>query len=97
VGAFHGAEIPFLFDTHGGIFWDRTPTVDTLTDRVQSAWARFAAVGVPGDSGLPPWTPAGASASAMVLGEAPAVRPLPRLEQLRRFADGIEADLPDGS
>lgn len=89
VGAFHGAEIPFLFDTREAVGW-WAPDAGTrkLTRAIQAAWARFAATGTPQAPGLPAWPRATTRHPlAMVLDKDLEVRPLPRAELLCRLAD----------
>ncbi len=53
-GAFHAAEIPFVFDTHGGVFVanDRDRT---LTKTMGRYWTNFAKTGNPNGKDLPQW------------------------------------------
>lgn len=53
-GAFHSAELPYLFDLVGfpGAL---NPTQKGLADQVIAYWARFAATGDPNGAGLPRW------------------------------------------
>ena len=56
MGAYHGAELPYVFDTHE----DWLPTVEAdhrLTKVMQSYWVNFATNGNPNQSGLQPWLP----------------------------------------
>ena len=56
MGAYHGAELPYVFDTHD--VW--LPTVEAdhrLTKVMQSYWVNFATNGNPNQSGLQPWLP----------------------------------------
>lgn len=95
VGAFHSAEIPFLFDTHEAVgWWTPDPGARQLTRAIQAAWARFAATGAPGAARLlPPWPRATAPHPlVMILDEDPEVRSLPRADLLRRLADGQPPD-----
>lgn len=62
MGAYHGAELPYLFDTHDA--WLPTAPEDRdLTRLMMSYWARFAGTGdpngtTPGAAGQsPPWPP----------------------------------------
>ena len=54
VGAYHGAEIPYVFNTHAD--WLETNAHDkTLTDLMQQYWVNFARTGNPNHEGLPQW------------------------------------------
>ena len=54
VGAYHGAEIPYVFNTHDT--WLATNEVDhELTAQIQQYWLNFAKTGNPNDNGLPAW------------------------------------------
>ena len=50
MGAFHGAEIPFVFH-HPQADGD----AQKLADQVSAAWVNFAKTGVPSADGLPEW------------------------------------------
>ncbi|MGE0216363.1 carboxylesterase/lipase family protein [Mycolicibacterium sp.] len=54
-GAFHGAELPYLFGTHHVWDWAWTPADHTLGRQVRAAWLSFAASGDP--MGQPDRTP----------------------------------------
>ena len=54
MGAYHGAELPYIFDTHD----DWLPTVESdhrLTNIMQTYWVNFAATGNPNQLDLPVW------------------------------------------
>ncbi len=51
-GAFHGAEISFVFD-HS----QSSSTAQKLADQISQAWVNFAKTGVPSAEGLPEWEP----------------------------------------
>lgn len=54
MGAYHGAELPYVFDTHDD--WLPTHSVDReLTDTLLGYWSNFAMHGDPNGDGLPPW------------------------------------------
>jgi para-nitrobenzyl esterase len=54
VGAYHGAEIPYVFDTHDS--WLPTDQVDAgLTAAMVSYWTNFARTGDPNGTGLARW------------------------------------------
>ena len=54
VGAFHAAEIAFVFDTHNPAL-PSAPEDKDLTDAMTSYWANFAHTGDPNEEGLPEW------------------------------------------
>lgn len=54
IGAYHGAEIPYVFDTHD----EWLPTADTdreIGRAMMRYWAAFARTGNPNTDGLPEW------------------------------------------
>ena len=53
-GAFHGAELPYVFDTHDE--WLPTNKTDkVLTEEIQSYWLSFAKTGDPNNDGAVVW------------------------------------------
>lgn len=77
LGAYHGAEIPYVFGTHDA--WLATGDADLqLTETMMGYWTNFARSGDPNADGLPAW-PAfdAADAKLMRLDEAPAAQPAP--------------------
>jgi para-nitrobenzyl esterase len=53
-GAYHGAEIPYVFDTHDD--WLPTDAEDrALTEIMMQYWVAFARTGNPNRAGLPAW------------------------------------------
>ena len=54
IGAYHGAEIPYVFDSHDA--WLPTDAIDRdLTRRMMGYWLNFAATGDPNHEGAPAW------------------------------------------
>ena len=77
VGAYHGAEIPYVFDTHDP--WLPTDAVDrVLTGRMMDYWLNFARTGDPNGSGLPTWPAWQAGGEALVLDGTVQAQPLDR-------------------
>ena len=54
IGAFHAAEIAFVFDSHHPA-WPSAPGDEGLTQAMTSYWANFAHTGDPNQEGLPEW------------------------------------------
>ena len=68
LGAYHAAEIPFIWHT----VFDFDSVEETLSSRIQSAWLHFADTGIPGDVGgfdWPLWS--GSNLSSSVQFDAP--------------------------
>jgi len=73
--AYHGAEIPYVFDTHDE--WLATDAADRrLTGVVMDYWVNFARTGDPNADGLPAW-PAFDAADARVMALGDDLAPLP--------------------
>jgi para-nitrobenzyl esterase len=54
--AYHGAEIPYVWDTLGFETWvPREPYDQSLADIMSSSWVRFAVTGDPNGGDLPAW------------------------------------------
>ena len=74
LGAYHGTEIPYVFDTHD----DWLPVDDTdrrLTEAVMDYWVQFARSGDPNSTKLPEWPVySGQSPVVMELGDRIGVR-----------------------
>jgi para-nitrobenzyl esterase len=65
LGAYHGAELPYVFDTHDA--WLPTTAEDEALGRaMNAAWARFASAGDPNGDGGPSWPEYGASGDLLV-------------------------------
>jgi para-nitrobenzyl esterase len=55
VGVYHGAELPYVFNTHDD--WLPTNTSDaTTTELIMDYWVNFAKTGNPNSDDLPQWT-----------------------------------------
>ena len=75
LGAYHGAEIPYVFATHDP--WLRTNADDqTLTRRMMAYWLNFARHGDPNGGGALPWPRWQPGGEAMILDRALSAGPL---------------------
>ncbi len=54
-GAFHGAEIPYVFSGLMGANIPLAPAADLLSARIQQSWAQFAHTGDPETPAFTPW------------------------------------------
>jgi len=87
--AYHGAEIPYVFDTHD--VWLPTDESDKrLTSAMLAYWSNFARTGDPNDLALPPW-PAFQSADVKVqeLGTRIGAEPAPDLALCEHIAGAL--------
>lgn len=56
MGSYHGAELPYVFNTHDD--WLPTSAEDRdLTESLMQYWVAFASTGNPNSTGLPEWQP----------------------------------------
>jgi para-nitrobenzyl esterase len=58
LGAFHGLEIPYVFNTFNDPGWNWLPfsaTDHALSDVMETYWTNFAKAGNPNSSGVPAW------------------------------------------
>lgn len=80
LGAYHGAEIPYVFDTADS--WLPGDAIDQrLARTMQAYWVNFARTGDPNGPGLlvwPRWRKA--SAKVLALGDTTSAKPLPQAE-----------------
>jgi para-nitrobenzyl esterase len=86
-GAFHSAEVPYVFRHVGragyGRDWDWQPVDERLSDAISSYWLAFARTGDPNTVGLPPWPAFDEVApSAMRFGDEVGAGPVPRADRL---------------
>ncbi|WP_084533303.1 carboxylesterase/lipase family protein [Nocardia fusca] len=59
-GAFHGAEVPYVFSALMGLPIPLSSAADRLSKNIQDSWARFAHTGDPETPAFTPWSNAGA-------------------------------------
>jgi para-nitrobenzyl esterase len=80
LGAYHGAELPYVFDTHDA--WISGDQVDKeLTSTIMRYWVNFARSGNPNGAGLPPWPRFNTNSRlAMELGDEVGAVPAPQRE-----------------
>jgi len=60
LGAFHGLEVPYVFDTFATRSWGWLPVTQTdqkLSETIETYWTNFAKSGDPNRPGLPLWKP----------------------------------------
>ncbi len=57
LGAYHAAEIPYVFDNLRLVPWQLEPADKALAAAISGAWVRFAASGNPNGGDLPDWAP----------------------------------------
>ena len=55
LGAYHAAELPYVFSTFGAEAYLATPAEAALSQAMQDYWGAFAKTGAPAASGQPAW------------------------------------------
>lgn len=98
LGAYHAAEVPYVFGTLDALDRDFRPVDRELSERLQAAWVNFATWGDPsGPPKVAPRWPRFHDGAAQVLhfGETVRVGPTPHVERLR-FINSVPVRLPGG-
>jgi len=87
-GAWHGAEVPYVFGTLN-VGASRADT--QVSELIRRYWIRFATNGNPTKPGLPEWPAFNDSASqAMVFDSSPSARRLPHVDRIRALNKWFE-------
>jgi para-nitrobenzyl esterase len=82
VGAFHSAELAYVFGTQASINRPWEPRDRELAQQMQQFWTNFAKTGDPNGEGLPTWPRFDASETVMELGDV--TRPIGVLDAARK-------------
>jgi para-nitrobenzyl esterase len=67
LGSCHALEIGFVFGNHDDTFCGSGPDADTLSRKIQDAWAAFARTGDPSCESIGKWEPYGKDRTTMIL------------------------------
>ncbi|MGW1802437.1 carboxylesterase/lipase family protein [Streptomyces sp. NPDC001984] len=82
-GAYHGAEIPYVFRNFGAFDWEWGDDDRALSERMSTYWVNFARTGDPNGAGLPEWRAfAPGDSDAMTFGAKPRMAQVPRRDRL---------------
>lgn len=88
LGAFHSAEIPYVFGTLDAREWPWTATDRRISGIMSSYWTNFALAGNPNGEGLPQWTRfIDRSPTTMIFSEKVEQSAMPRQEALAFWND----------
>ena len=94
-GAYHGAELPYVFDTHDS-YMQTTDTDVALTEAIMTYWTQFAATGNPNSDHVPHW-PMFSAPEQLVqeLGDQVKTISAPEPELCALFNEWANNNLPD--
>jgi para-nitrobenzyl esterase len=97
LGAYHGAELPYLFGTLDVLDRAFQPTDRQLSERMQAYWIDFVTSGVPNHPAepQPPWPRFEGGSQVLFLGKGIRVGPTPNVERLR-FINSVPVRIPEG-
>jgi para-nitrobenzyl esterase len=94
LGAYHGAEYPYVFGTHDA-YMTTSETDRKLEDIMQRYWVQFAATGDPNAAGTPEWPQFSAPTYAVQeLGDTVFTKPAPEPELCALFEDWLAENYP---
>lgn len=94
LGAFHGAEVAYVFDNLASESWvPRTAADQELADAMAAYWVQFAATGDPNRDGLPRWPEYGTGGEYLELGDEIAARARLRVAACDLWKSRLAAEL----
>jgi len=85
-GAFHTAEIPYVFGTLSERDWAWSEADRALSAAMMQHWVNFAASGDPNGAGLPEWQPFGRDRRVMQFGTSSGMTEIPIEQRLQAAA-----------
>jgi para-nitrobenzyl esterase len=86
-GAFHSAELPYIWDTLGQHDWPWTDADHALALTMSATWARFVRTADPNGGTLPQWPQFSGKAEVMHFGETVHAGPVDRLTAMQVLDD----------
>ncbi|MET0272554.1 MAG: carboxylesterase family protein, partial [Phenylobacterium sp.] len=95
LGAYHGAEVPYVFGTLHSLDRGFQPEDGRLSDAMQAYWVNFAVSGDPNGKGLPDWPSYHHGGQALRLGDTVRPGPVPDRDRLD-FINSVTVRIPGG-